>query len=63
MTFSKGRVESVKDQLFMLYPDSRSTKPVHIIVPTPLPIEGQLGFFPELRRLVDAHYQRQIVLH
>jgi Protein of unknown function (DUF3088) len=49
----------VKDQLFMLRPGFKVNEAGPYYCPDALPIEGLLGFFPELRRLVDVHYLEQ----
>jgi Protein of unknown function (DUF3088) len=46
----------MKDQLFMLRAGFRVNEAGPFYCSAALPIEGLLGFFPELRRLVDVHY-------
>ena len=49
----------MKDQLFMLRPGFRVDEAGPFYCSDAAPIEGLLGFFPELRRLVDVHYLEQ----
>jgi hypothetical protein len=52
----KGEPNMIKDKLFLLKPDFMDGEEGPFYCPESAPIEGLLGYYPQLRELLEVYY-------